>query len=135
MNRSVDYGLERRLKELDPGLHARFTDTVFAMQHALFRYQLLFPEFTDHTWLHSLSVIDFCNRLIGPVQMEQLNADPADAVVFGDSRNDLSMFRGPWTKVAMGNAIPELKELADFVTADVADDGIYKACEALNLFG
>lgn len=67
--------------------------------------------------------------------MEQLNADPADAVVFGDSRNDLSMFRGPWTKVAMGNAIPELKELADFVTADVADDGIYKACEALHLFG
>lgn len=34
----------------------------------------------------------------------------------------------------MGNAIPELKAKADMVTADVEDDGIYKACENLGLF-
>ena len=66
--------------------------------------------------------------------MNHFNADYADAIVFGDAMNDLSMFTDDWYKVAMGNAIPELKEKADMVTANVDDDGIYKACEALNLF-
>ena len=66
--------------------------------------------------------------------LELMGADLSDAVVFGDSKNDLSMFHDPWTKVAMGNAIPELKELADYITANAEDDGIYKACEELNLF-
>ena len=34
----------------------------------------------------------------------------------------------------MGNAVPELKALADYVTTDVGDNGIYNACEALGLF-
>jgi hydroxymethylpyrimidine pyrophosphatase-like HAD family hydrolase len=44
------------------------------------------------------------------------------------------MFTDDWTKVAMGNAIPELKKLADYVTSDVDKDGIYNACEKLGLF-
>ena len=66
--------------------------------------------------------------------LDHLGADYRDAVVFGDWTNDISMFRDEWTKVAMGNAVPELKALADYVTAAVDDDGIYKACEALGLF-
>ena len=66
--------------------------------------------------------------------MDYLHADYQDVIVFGDSSNDISMFIDEWTKVAMGNAIPELKELADYVTADVKEDGIYKACEHLALF-
>ncbi|MBQ1370308.1 MAG: HAD hydrolase family protein, partial [Clostridia bacterium] len=55
-------------------------------------------------------------------------------IVFGDALNDLSMFIDEWTCVAMGNACPELKAKADFVTTDVEEDGIYRACEALGLF-
>lgn len=66
--------------------------------------------------------------------MDHFHANLADAIVFGDSKNDLSMFTDDWYKVAMGNAIPELKAKADMVTSDVDDDGIYKACEALGLF-
>ncbi|MDC7279526.1 MULTISPECIES: HAD-IIB family hydrolase [Pseudobutyrivibrio] len=66
--------------------------------------------------------------------MDYFNADYSDAVVFGDSGNDISMFTDDWTKVAMGNAIPELKKLADYVTSDVDKDGIYNACEKLGLF-
>ena len=54
--------------------------------------------------------------------------------MFGDAMNDMSMFIDDWTKVAMGNAIPELKAAADYVTTDVEEDGIYNACEALGLF-
>lgn len=66
--------------------------------------------------------------------VDHFGADYSDVVVFGDAANDLSMFVDGWTKVAMGNAIPELKARADYVTTDVDKDGIYNACEALGLF-
>ena len=66
--------------------------------------------------------------------MDHFHADYKDAIVFGDAMNDMSMFIDDWTKVAMGNAIPELKAAADYVTTDVEEDGIYNACEALGLF-
>ena len=62
------------------------------------------------------------------------DASVGDVVVFGDSKNDLSMFLDKWTKVAMGNASPELKAKADYITSDVDKDGIYHACAALGLF-
>lgn len=34
-------------------------------------YRRLFPEYTDHSELHSMTVIDFCNRLIGSEQIEK----------------------------------------------------------------
>ena len=52
----------------------------------------------------------------------------SDVVVFGDQKNDLSMFSGEWTCIAMGNAVDELKEKADYVTTDITDDGIWNAC-------
>ena len=60
--------------------------------------------------------------------------DPADVIVFGDGVNDLSMFTGEWTGVAMGNAAPELKAVADMVAAPAGESGIYLACEELGLF-
>ncbi len=66
--------------------------------------------------------------------MDYYHADYRDAIVFGDSENDLSMFTDDWTKIAMGNAVPALKEKADYITTDVDKDGIYNACVALNLF-
>lgn len=61
--------------------------------------------------------------------VEYFNGDLKDVVVFGDGRNDLSMFRKEWTSIAMGNACDELKEKADYITSDAADDGIYNACK------
>ncbi len=69
---SHSFALEFRLRELDRELHKRFTDGVFCLQKILSNYKLIFPEFTDHTELHSLSVIDFCNQLIGS-QIDRLN--------------------------------------------------------------
>ncbi|MGN1022418.1 MAG: HAD hydrolase family protein, partial [Lachnospiraceae bacterium] len=65
--------------------------------------------------------------------IRMLGGDLRDVVVFGDGTNDLSMFSKEWTCVAMGNAVPALKEKADFVTKNAADDGIYYACRELDL--
>ena len=85
-----DFSLERRLKELDPVLHARFTDTVFALQQILSNYQLIFPLFTDHTELHSLNIIEFCNKLIGD-QIDKLNADEIYCILMGCYFHDTGM--------------------------------------------
>lgn len=66
--------------------------------------------------------------------MDYYHADYADAIVFGDGLNDMGMFTDEWTKVAMGNAVPELKAKADYVTTAVDEDGIYNACLELGLF-
>jgi len=73
-NDRFDFEMERRLYHLDPELHTRFRSAVFALQYILSHYKLIFPEYTDHSNLHSLTVIDFCNRLIGD-RLDRLNAD------------------------------------------------------------
>lgn len=60
--------------------------------------------------------------------METLNAPIEDVVVFGDGENDLKMFRQAPYAIAVGNAIDELKELADYVTDKSSEDGIRNAC-------
>lgn len=51
----------------------------------------------------------------------------------GDGENDLSMFRAAGVKIAMGNAVAELKEQADFVTASNNRDGVAAAVEKMHL--
>lgn len=62
-----------------------------------------------------------------------LNYPIKDTIAIGDGFNDISMIEHVGTGVAMGNACEPLKEAAQFVTASVDDDGIYKAFERLGL--
>lgn len=57
-----------------------------------------------------------------------------DTVAFGDSMNDYEIVRDAGIGVAMGNAIEPLKEVADYVTTPIGEDGVWNACIALGLF-
>lgn len=57
----------------------------------------------------------------------------ADAYAIGDSLNDLPMFEGAGTGIAMGNG-DKLIPFADYVTADLWHDGIYQALEHFGFF-
>lgn len=59
--------------------------------------------------------------------LDYLKVDYSDCVVVGDGPNDKDMMKFDGISIAMGNAIPEIKELADYVTSDIEDDGIYNA--------
>ncbi|MBR3358456.1 MAG: HAD-IIB family hydrolase [Solobacterium sp.] len=79
--------------------------------------------------------IEPCNKAEGIKKMlKEVGGEVSDVIVFGDSRNDLSMFIDEWTCVAMGNACDELKEKADLITTDADKDGIWNACQTLGLF-
>jgi Cof subfamily protein (haloacid dehalogenase superfamily) len=54
-----------------------------------------------------------------------------DALAFGDMPNDIPMFRWAARGVAMANAHPELKAVADEVTLSNEDDGIAVVLERL----
>ena len=54
-----------------------------------------------------------------------------DAVAFGDHLPDLDMIAACGLGVAMGNAVPEVKEAADLVTLSCDEDGIAEVLERL----
>lgn len=50
-----------------------------------------------------------------------------DTMAFGDGGNDIPMLRHAAIGIAMGNANPEVQQVADYVTTSVDEDGIWKA--------
>jgi Cof subfamily protein (haloacid dehalogenase superfamily) len=53
--------------------------------------------------------------------------DLSETMAFGDGGNDIEMLRHVQIGVAMGNANPEVKAIADYITDDVDSDGIWNA--------
>ncbi len=65
--------------------------------------------------------------------IDYLNLSQEDVIAVGDGLNDLEMIDFANVGVAMGNAVEELKKLADFVTTSITDDGVYNAFKKLEL--
>ncbi len=59
--------------------------------------------------------------------LEYFSLKPEEVMVFGDGENDIDMFQSAGLSVAMGNADPEVKKHASYVTTDIDDDGILNA--------
>jgi len=70
------------------------------------------------TKLHSVLEI---TKLIG--------VTPEETIGIGDGYNDYPLLSACGLKIAMGNAVPELKAIADFVAPSVEDDGVATVIE------
>lgn len=65
---------------------------------------------------------------------EKMGIKKEEVVVIGDSFNDYSMFTEFEESFAMGNAIPEIKEIAKYITDTNCNSGVAKAIyKSLNL--
>ncbi|MFZ3559200.1 HAD family hydrolase [Streptomyces sp. BH055] len=62
---------------------------------------------------------------------ERLGAGAADTIAFGDMPNDVPMFGWAGRGVAVANAHPELKAVADEVTSSNEEDGVAEVVERL----
>jgi hypothetical protein len=60
-----------------------------------------------------------------------MGIDPSEVVAFGDAQNDRTMLEWAGCGVAMGNAVDEVKAIADYVTDSCDEDGIATALERL----
>jgi len=85
------------------------------------------PEFTDIT----ANGADKGKGIIAIARHDGL--DVSQTIAFGDGGNDTSMIRQAGIGVAMGNAIGELKQEADYVTTTVDEDGILNALRHFGL--
>ncbi|MBY4797708.1 Cof-type HAD-IIB family hydrolase [Collinsella sp. AGMB00827] len=62
-----------------------------------------------------------------------LDYRPERVFGFGDSENDLAMLAAVEVPVAMGNALPQVKAIADHITDPVQEDGVVSALEHFGL--
>ena len=65
--------------------------------------------------------------------IKQYGIEQKDTIVFGDAQNDIEMIKFAGIGIAMGNAYPETKAVADYVTDDSLHDGIYNGLKRLGL--
>ena len=83
-------------------------------------------------WHHSFTDITAkdCNKSTGMDSIMAYFGIPKEyTMAFGDGGNDISMLKHAAIGVAMGDASPEVKAVADFITDTVEQDGIMKALE------
>lgn len=62
------------------------------------------------------------NAITKVAEIEKI--DNKDVIAFGDAINDIDMIQNSGVGVAMGNAVDEVKQVADFVTVSNLDDGV-----------
>ena len=62
---SVDFSCEEKLMKECPGLHKRYCNSLLATVRVLANYRAIFPDYTDHSYLHTMNIINYCNKLIG----------------------------------------------------------------------
>ncbi len=55
---------------------------------------------------------------------EKLGIKPSEVICIGDAENDIHMIEFAGLGVAMGNAFPEVKKKADYVTKTNEEDGV-----------
>lgn len=65
--------------------------------------------------------------------IELNGVDVSETMAFGDAENDLMMVSNAGIGVAMGNGSDKLKEVANYVTDNVENDGIEKALKHFEL--
>lgn len=100
------------------------------------QYQDAFPELT----FNISNSLGFDVNLKGGLKAEgvaemikYLDYSKDDIYAFGDGHNDISMLQAVKYGIAMGNSSNELKEVADYVTTNVDDYGVYNALKHFNL--
>jgi hypothetical protein len=86
-----NYLLERKLREESKDLHRGAAESVFVLQTMLSKYLTRFPEFTDHSFLHSMNVIDYCNRIIGEDQIKKLCPEECYVLIMSCYLHDTGM--------------------------------------------
>lgn len=65
------------------------------------------------------------------MELEYIDLD--DVYVVGDSMNDMDMFRLATHSICMGNGDDRIKAVAEYVTTDIREDGIYNGLKHYGL--
>ena len=87
---NYDFLLEHRLKELNSELAYRHTSCMSLFEQMLKKFLAVFPTFTDHTLLHTLSVANISNQLLRE-NVRKLNASEIYIYLMACALHDIGM--------------------------------------------
>lgn len=100
-----------------------------------------FPDLEAHTWggrgekalFGDLGVKNIDKAYAIDVLLKHIGCKLDDTIAFGDAKIDIPMLKYCAYGVAMGNGGPEILKIADMITDDIEEDGIYNAFKKLQL--
>ncbi len=108
---------------LGPAEEAAFMKAVMPNSLAS-RWTPLFADVNPLGQSKQVGIDIFCKHFNIPLE---------NTMAFGDGGNDISMLQHVAIGVAMGNANPEVKAIADYISTDVDQDGIANALKHFQL--
>lgn len=84
---------------------------------------------TFATMMSSATILEVLNPKATKAQtlsklLDKLEIQPEEVLALGDNQNDMDMLALAGTGVAMGNARPEVKEIADYITKTNDENGV-----------
>lgn len=104
------------------------------------KLQAIQEHFADHPYVHTTSSADHTLEIISAATdkgkalkflADHYRIPLRDTVVIGDSYNDISMFQIAGTRIAMENAVDEVKKLSSAVTRSNNEHGVAYALRHL----
>ncbi len=86
---------------------------------------------TQSTGLHALDITEKSATKLTALEayVKLTNIDLKETIVVGDGYNDFPLLMAGGLKIAMGNAVEDLKKIADFVAPSVEEDGVAMVIE------
>ena len=99
----------------------------------------IMEDFKDSnvTWWHDNScdvVPKQAHKMRGILRMLKItNLNKDEVLACGDGENDIEMISTLPHSVAMGNSVPSIKKAAEFITADIDDNGLEIAFKHYNI--
>lgn len=122
----IDYVLKQRILQLTP-----FFSEVYEQE-----LMTRIPNCTSGRWNPAFTDITAQGADKGEGLLAiaaQLGFDPQYTMSFGDGGNDTSLVKTAGIGVAMGNALDSLKDMADYITTSVDEDGVLNALRHFGL--
>ena len=118
------YGRPEIMRPLAVLMRERLGDSVSIIQSG-----------TEHAWGVEVYISGISKRTGLETLAARLEAAPEEIMAIGDHINDIEMLEWAGWGVAMGNALPEVKAVADWVTEPLSADGVAHAIERFVLEG
>lgn len=111
--------------------------TVFIKNEKDRKYILDLFKDSSVTWWQNYSadiIPNGLNKLDGIKKMlNHYHIDISEVLTIGDSKNDIEMISGVPHSVAMGNSVQEIKDIAEYITTDINDNGLENAFKKYNI--
>lgn len=85
-----EYLLERKLMEQAPDLHRQMRDNAATLNRTLESFFSWFPDFTDHSSLHSMDVLDYSNHILAE-QVDELSVAECYVLIMCCYLHDVGM--------------------------------------------